>query len=359
MWNALAGRWTGRIALAACVLLAGAASSQAQQPVIGVAAPLTGGNAILGEQITRGATVAATAVGAEVLVEDDLCTADSGAEAARRFADKKIVAVVGFLCTESLEAALPILKDAGITALTVGVRTNALTDKRAKTGWPIFRLAPRGDGESAAANEIIPRLWRDTPFAIIDDGAIQNRDLAESLRLATEEAGLKPVLVDGFRPGLESQKTMIGRLANAGAKAVFVAGDAADVAVLARDAKAAKLDITIAGGETLAYATDLPTGTLMIGLPVWRDLAEGRALAALDADGVLPDGYVLPAFAAVQVVAEGAKGDAAQPLAQRIQSVAMQTAIGPVRFDAKGDLTPPPYRAFAFDGKRFAPLESE
>ena len=34
------------------------------------------------------------------------------------------------------------------------------------------------------------------------------------------------------------------------------------------------------------------------------------------------------------------------------------TAIGPVRFDAKGDLSQSPYRVFRFDGTRFVPLES-
>ena len=55
--------------------------------------------------------------------------------------------VVGFLCTEAIEAAMPILKDAGIPVITVGVRTDSLTDRKVKTGWPVFRLAPRADAE--------------------------------------------------------------------------------------------------------------------------------------------------------------------------------------------------------------------
>lgn len=345
---------------ATCALaLVFATSAQAQQITIGVSAPLSGGSAILGEQISRGADVAARTLGAQVALEDDLCSADGGAQAARKFVENKVAAVVGYLCTESIEAALPILKDAGIPAITVGVRTDSLTDKRAKTGWPVFRLGPRGDGELVAVSEIIPKLWRDTPFAIIDDGAIQNRDLAESLRLAAEEAGLKPVLVDGFRPALESQATMIKRLKDAGAKAVFVSGDATDIAVFATEAGAAKLEMTIAGGETLASATGLPSGTIMIGLPVWRDAADATALNVLDAAGVLPDGYVLTGYAAVQVIAEAAKGDVAQPFAQRIQATTTQTAIGSARFDEKGDLAPSPYRAFTFDGSRFVPMEIE
>ena len=58
--------------------------------------------------------------------------------------------VVGFLCTEAIEAALPIFKDAQIPVITPGVRTDSLTDRRDKTGWPVYRLAPRADAEGEA-----------------------------------------------------------------------------------------------------------------------------------------------------------------------------------------------------------------
>jgi hypothetical protein len=78
--------------------------------------------------------------------------------------NRKVALAVGFLCGEALEAALPILKQAGIPVITIGVRTNSLTDNREKTGWPIYRLAPRADGEAAAVNRIIPALWRESPL---------------------------------------------------------------------------------------------------------------------------------------------------------------------------------------------------
>ena len=43
--------------------------------------------------------------------------------AAKKLAEDKVAVAVGFLCTESIEAAMPILKDAGIPVITVGART--------------------------------------------------------------------------------------------------------------------------------------------------------------------------------------------------------------------------------------------
>ena len=129
-------------ALAAC-LAAGTAAAEPQR--IGIAAPLSGPSEILGRQVVAGATAAAEDATLEVV--DDACTGAGGAAAAQRFVAARVRAVVGFLCAEAIEAALPILEDAGIPVITPGVRVDRLTDKRPKTGWLVYRLAPRDDAE--------------------------------------------------------------------------------------------------------------------------------------------------------------------------------------------------------------------
>jgi len=348
--------------LAAVVLLAGAPHARAQAPSVGVAAPLSGPSALLGGQVEAGATVAAGALGMAVRVADDACTAEGGAAAAHRFAAEKVAAVVGFLCTEAIEAALPILKDAGIPVITVGVRSEGLTDRRRKTGWPVFRLAPRGDDERNAAAAILTRLWRDQPFAVADDGTIYGREMAETVRNAAEQAALKPVFVDTYRPGMDNQIGLAGRLKKAGAASVFVGGDGGDIAILGRDAAKLEAAITIAGGEALRAAPgDVPyaEGTLMIAEPEWARVADAGALAAFTAANVIPEGYALPAYAAMEIVRAAVAQAAGKPLAQALEGRDFVTAIGPVRFDAKGDLTRNPYRAFRFQGGMFEPLPAE
>jgi len=126
------------------------AASADAETLIGVAAPLSGPSAILGKQVEAGAGLAAEGNGIAIKAVDDACTADGGAAAAKEFVDAKVNVVVGFLCTDAIEAALPILKDANIPVITVGVRTESLTDRRAKTGWPLSRLGPRGYYERSA-----------------------------------------------------------------------------------------------------------------------------------------------------------------------------------------------------------------
>ncbi len=71
------------------------------------------------------------------------------------------------------------------------------------------------------------------------------------MRAAAEQAGLKPVFVDTFRPQLDNQIGLVGRLRKAGATHVFAGGDRDDIAIMARDAAELGVPLVIAGGETL------------------------------------------------------------------------------------------------------------
>ncbi|MBZ9671055.1 branched-chain amino acid ABC transporter substrate-binding protein [Mesorhizobium sp. ES1-3] len=345
----------------AWLLLTGAAG--AQTLTIGVAAPLSGPSAILGRQIEAGARLAAEANGIQIKTVDDACTGDGGGAAAREFVAAKVNVVIGFLCTQAIEAAMPVLKDASIPVITVGVRTESLTDRRAKTGWPVYRLGPRGDDERNAVASNLTRLWRDELFAIIDDGTIYGREIAETFRAAAEQAALKPVFVDTFRPQLDNQIGLVGRLKKAGATHVFVGGDGDDIAIMGRDAAQLQTGIVLAGGENLRTPPgDIPyaTGTLMIAPPEWADVADPKVLESFSAQKIVPDGYALPAYAAVEIAKAAAVDTASsgKPLTDALTGHDFTTAIGPVRFDAKGDLSQSPYRVFRFDGTRFVPLEN-
>lgn len=351
------------IATALCASIV-ALTAHAEPIRIGVAAPLSGPQAILGQQVKAGAELAAGANAATLTISDDLCTAEGGAKAALDFVAAEVAVATGFLCTEALEAALPALKDAGIPVITVGVRTDSVTDARAKTGWQVFRLGPRGSSERDAAAAIFTRLWQKELFAIVDDGTIYGRELAESFRVAAEQAGLKPVFVDTFRPQLDNQVALIGRLRKAGATHVFVGGDGEDIAVMGRDAAAQNLSIVFAGGDTLRSAdrTVPPaTGTLMIAPPEWTAVASPAALRAFEAAKIAPDGYALPAYAAVEIADAAASLAASngKPLAEILASNDFATAIGNFRFNAKGDLSQDLYRLFAFDGSTYVLQETK
>ncbi|RUT90364.1 ABC transporter substrate-binding protein, partial [Mesorhizobium sp. USDA-HM6] len=145
---------------------------------------------------------------------------------------------------------------------------------------------------------------------------------------------------------------------------VFAGGDGDDIAIMGRDAAQLDVGITFAGGETLRTPTgDVPyaVGTLMIALPEWAEVADRKVVQAFGERKIVTDGYTLPAYAAVEV-AKAAAADAessGKSLADALIAHDFATAIGTIRFDEKGDLSQNPFRAFRFDGSRFAPLEEK
>ena len=173
--------------------------ARADQPLIGVAAPLTGPSARLGAQVRAGADGRAPSGRRPTLAVKSPTTAVRPTAAPRQRASwspPRSAIVVGFLCTEAIEAAMPILKDAGIPVITVGVRTDSLTDgaKDRLAGVPAD--GPRADDEQKAAAKLIPSCGA--------TGLLRHHRRRHHLRprarreaaRGSRGAALKPVFVD-------------------------------------------------------------------------------------------------------------------------------------------------------------------
>lgn len=336
--------------------------ARAENAAIGIVAPLSGSTANLGAQLRLGAEIAARSAGTEPITIDDGCSAEGGEKAAREILAAGAKVVVGFLCSESIEAALPILTRAGVPVITPGVRTDSLTDRRTKTGWLIFRTAPRADEERKAISGILVRRWSDKLFAIVDDGTIYGRELAESFRLSVEQSGLKPVFTDTYRPQFDNQIGLAGRLKSAGATHVFAGGNREDIAILGRDAEVIGYSLTIAGGEALRAApgdVDLKAGTLMVGLPDAADQASDTFVQTFAEMETAAEGYALGGYAAMEIALAAIKsgGDIEGGIAGQLSVESFQTAAGTIKFDQKGDRIGNPYRLLRYDGAQFVEVK--
>ncbi|MGL4490189.1 MAG: ABC transporter substrate-binding protein [Rhizobiaceae bacterium] len=330
------------------------AANSAEQIKVGFVAPLSGSFVALGKQMQSGADVAANMLGVELIEQEEACTPEGGETAARALVAQQVDIVVGFTCFESLNAALPILRDAGIVTIATGVRADVLTDNKAKSGFLLYRLAPREDTEVAALIAALLPRWREQNFAIIDDGTVQARNTAEALRFGLTEAGLIPVFTDTFRPGQDNQVSLVRRLQKAGATHLFVGGDIEDALVIS---KAAKGEMEIVVGETPNPEGGAEgTGTILsVSLPDYRLRASAAAASlALQTKGIEPDNYALTAHAAVEIAA--AIGAAQPDIAKALSESTFTTAIGEIAFDAKGDVNANAFSVVILKDGEFAAL---
>lgn len=329
-----------------CVFTLIGSASAAER--IALAVPMEGPFALLGKQATAGAQAAAKALGKSLTVVNDGCEPEAGPALANAISGTQPDVAIGFICLESLNGALPVLKENSIPALSIAARADALTLKQEKTGYLFRRIAPRDGMEAESLATYLLPLWRETNFAIVDDGTIQARDLVESFRQAATEAGLKPVFSDTFRPGLEKQNALASRLKKAGATHVLFGGSIDDAVILSRDAKEYG-GLTLALGES-ALPSEPQTAhgqILALALPDLTLLPESAAAKlAIAAEGVLPDAYALLAYAAVEIASTNGS-EANGPFA---------TAVGTITFTPAGDLEVNPFRLTELKNGLFVPL---
>ena len=346
------------------LLLLAVGECHAAGVTIGVVAPQSGNFAALGAQVLAGAEAKIRQDGDTIVTVNEPCEDNSGAAVADALIAAKVQVAVGFLCATTLDGALPKLKDAGIPAITVSVRSRILMEDAIKNDWPLFRLAPSDGAEAAKIIEVILHDWASSPIALIEDGTIHGRELTEAVRNALEQNGLKPVFTDTYRPGQEQQIALVRRLKKAGATKVFIGGDRSDVSIIARDAAAEKIKLDMLGGDAMRAADQplpLADGVQAVVLPDDTARADASpAGVALRAAGVEPEGYVLPAYAAVEIAIKAAQDAAAddRPVAQHLGGTPFDTVIGKIGFDSGHELADNPYQLMQWRSGAFVPPDA-
>ena len=267
----------------------------------------------------------------QLVVVNDPCRggeegAADGAAVAQALVEANVDAVVGLVCWSTLEPALREGTLDGIPLITSGVRAGALTDRRRAEGWDVWRVAPRVEDEADRIVRHIMRAWRGRPYAVLDDGTIYGRELAERVSTELLRRGSEPVMRETYRPAVSRQVGLARRIGQAGATHVFVAGERRDVAIIARDAVVAGLDLTIFGGDAMRAIDD--------------DVALPAGVEAVLLGPALNSGYRETTRAAVETLlaAETLALEKGFSLEDALNTGEFETVIGSVRFDRLGDL---------------------
>lgn len=357
------------IALALVIALATALPAAAQPVKLGLSLPLSGNAAALGRQFLAGARLAVelheNANGIELLPSDDGCDADLAGLAAEDLRDAQVVMVTGFLCNDAATTAADILRESGIPLLVAGARSIRLIKDREREEWNLWRMSPGDDEAPQAAFRILSKRWAATPYAIVDDGTVYGRNLADEFRALMEQANLPPQFVDNFRPAQSTQAGLIRRLQRSGVEAVYLAASAQDAALIGRNMLEFGPNIEIATGEAVSILPyleemeDVPVGLLAVTQPEPERLASVEPMLDMLAErGLEPEPYLLLGFAAIQVAAEAlAENGAGENVFRAGWST--QTVLGPVTFDADGRNTADSYRLFRWNGEGFAPVDED
>lgn len=339
----------------ATLLFAGSAEAEI---AIGLAAPLQGQNALLGEQIRRGAQQAIDDVNAAGGVRgellslkplDDACDPRKAVEVANQFVSQGVRFVVGHYCSGSSIPASKIYEAAGVLQISPSSSLPKFTDEG---GWNVFRTTARDDAQGTAAGRFMAAKYRDAKIAILADQAPANGAIAAKAKEALNALGVTEAVYETYTAGARSYAAVSQRLVDQGVSVVYIAGAYPEAAILLKELRELGRSVQMISDDSLVtdefwnLAGDLGEGTLMTFVPDPLHIEAAQAvIQRFREKDYLPEGQTLNAYAAVQALVralDATGGSDPRKMAEWLRSgTRFATVLGDIAFDAKGDLKEP------------------
>ena len=343
--------------LFAAMALAGAASySMAADTIkIALAGPVTGAVAQYGEMQFIGAEMAIEQInkaggvnGAmlEGVKYDDACDPKQAVAVANKIVNDEVKYVVGHLCSSSTQPASDIYEDEGIMMITAASTSPDIT---ARGYQLVFRTIGLDSLQGPTAGNFIADHIKPKTVAVVHDKQQYGEGIATAVKQTLEGKGTKVAVFEGINAGDKDFSSLISKLKQANVDFVYYGGYHPELGLLLRQSAEKGLKAKFMGPEGVgnkeisAIAGPASEG-LLVTLPKSFDQdPKNQALVeAFKAKKEDPTGpFVFPAYAAVQVMAEGMKKagstDTAK-VAEALRSNSFDTPTGTLEFDEKGDL---------------------
>jgi len=351
---------------------AGRVAAQGSGPLrIATVGPMTGQYAAFGAQMKAGAeqavidlNAAGGVLGRQLVLEigDDACDPRQAVSVANQMAGRGIRFIAGHFCSGSSIPASKAYAEEGVLQISPASTNPRFTDEG---GWNTFRTCGRDDQQGAVAGAYMAREFKGQRIAILHDNSAYGKGLADETKKALNAAGATETLYAAYTPGERDYSAIVSRLQQANVQVVYLGGYHTEAGLIVRQAKERGLPITLIGGDALVtnefwqITGAAGEGTLMTFSSDPRKRPTAAAVVqAFKAKNIDPEGYVLYTYAAIQIFAAAAT-KAGSTDSRRVAAVMKAdgpwaTVLGPVSFDAKGDVTVPDYVFYVWKGGSYS-----
>jgi branched-chain amino acid transport system substrate-binding protein len=368
----VAARVLRTLSAATTLVVIGAAAARAEV-LIGVVGALTGPNAYQGEQQQQGVEMAISDLNArggvlgqqlKLISLDDACDSGQAVAAAHRLVAAKVPFVVGHQCSGSSIPAAKIYQEGGIVQISPASTNPTLTEEGRAN---VFRVCGRDDQQGEIAGDYLAEHWPGAKIAILSDGSVYGKGLAEETRRQLNRRGIAEVLYEDVTPGLSDYSPVITKLQAAGSKTTYFGGYYREAALLVRTARELGHEMQLVSGDGIAneafaqVAGEAGEGTL---LTFFRDPRRNPGVEPLlerfRKQGFEPEGYTLYSYGAVQAWAQAvdkAGSIETNAVISALRTNEFDTVLGRISFDARGDIRQSGFDWYVWRGGRYVPLE--
>jgi branched-chain amino acid transport system substrate-binding protein len=228
----------------------------------------------------------------------------------------------------------------------------------------IFRTYGRDDKEGAFLGAYLAKHFHEKKIAIATDNSAYGLGLALEVKKSLNAGSIQEVLFESYTPGQRDYSTLISKLKQAGAQLVVIGGYHTETGLIARQITEQKAEIQIVGGNALMtdelwkIAGASAEGLLMSYTSDPRkDPAAKSVIETFHKAKFEPEGFTLNSYAAVEVIAEAIRRggkDTAKAAAGLRQAPPIQTVLGALTFDAKGDMEHVNYALYRWHDGHYA-----
>jgi branched-chain amino acid transport system substrate-binding protein len=342
-----------------------AGQAYAQDITIGVAGPMTGGEASFGRQLRNGVEQAVADINAaggllgrkiKLEVGDDACDAAQARTVADKFVALKVPLVVGHYCSSSSIPASEIYAQGDVLQITPASTHPTFTERNL---WNTFRVCGRDDQQGKVAGEYLTKNFKGKKIALIHDQSIYGRGLAEETKKTLSRAGIKEALSETYAKGDKDFTALVASLKSNNIDVVYAGGYHQEIGLILKQIRAGGLKTVLMTGDSLAdkefasIAGPAAEGALFTFGPDPRKRPTAAAVVkTFKSKNIDPEGFTLYAYAAVQVWAQAAvKAGTIEPkkVAGALRGGRWDTVLGKISYTAKGDITVLDYVIYRWD----------
>jgi branched-chain amino acid transport system substrate-binding protein len=360
----------------AAAFASAAGLAKAQDVKIAVVGPITGSNAVHGEQMKRGAEMAVKEINAkggvlgkqlDLIVADDACDPKQAIAAANDVVGKGVVFVAGHYCSSASIPASAVYNAAGVLQMTPASTNTSLTDDAAKKGWNnVFRTCGRDDAQGALAGKYLADHYKGKRVAIVHDDTAYGKGVADETMKAMNAAGLKQTMYEAITQGDKDFSALVSKMKEANIDVIYYGGYQAEAGLIVHQARDQGLKAQFIGVDALVteefwkIAGPAGEGTLVTYQPDPRNAPAAWAVVDKFKDeGYDPQGRTLYTYAAIQAfaqAAEKAKSVNVDDLSKALHSMTAHTIVGPLTWDKKGDVIGSKYVFYVWKNGTYAEM---
>ena len=328
---------------------------------VGVVTSLTGSQAAFGQAHKNGYTVALNEINAkggvagkpiEIVYYDDQSKPDQAVQGVAKLVDQDhIPLILGAFSSENTRAMVGAVTQKHVPLLM----PTATADNIMETGstW-VFRLCAGSGAYARSTVSFLKDNGAPKTLALVYENTNFGQAAAKAMKSVATEAGMTVVDEEGYQPSSPDYKALLQRVKAKEPEVVYYASYLLDAVTLLRQSEEVDFNpkfITSAG--TGFSAAEFPTSTdkgagkyaeYTYSVSQWLPTAKWAGSKEFDEaftklTGSHPAYHATEAYAALYVAADAltrAKSSEPQAIADALRATKLDTAFGPVQFDAKG-----------------------